>query len=110
VNFSNKSYTPKDEHMVAYLEEHRKMEKCFQGLELKHVPRGENVEADEIAKRASHRLAQPASVFEERLFKPSASPSTSESLPPSTLPPPPEQGAPDCGPPSGDRVLLALAR
>jgi ribonuclease HI len=26
VNFSNKSYTPKDEHMVAYLEEHRKME------------------------------------------------------------------------------------
>jgi probable phosphoglycerate mutase len=29
VNFSNKSYTPKDEHMVAYLEEHRKMEKRF---------------------------------------------------------------------------------
>jgi ribonuclease HI len=53
VNFSNKSYTPKDEHMAAYLEEHRKMEKRFQGLELKHIPRGENVEADEIAKRAS---------------------------------------------------------
>jgi ribonuclease HI len=31
VNFSNKSYTPKDEHMAAYLEEHRKMEKRFQG-------------------------------------------------------------------------------
>jgi ribonuclease HI len=57
VNFSNKSYTPKDEHMAAYLVEHRKMEKRFQGLELKHIPRGENVEADEIAKRASHRLA-----------------------------------------------------
>jgi hypothetical protein len=57
VNLSNKSYTPKDEHMAAYLEEHRKMEKCFQGLELKHLPRGENVEADEIAKRASHCLA-----------------------------------------------------
>jgi ribonuclease HI len=56
VNFSNKSYTPKDEHMAAYLEEHRKIKKCFQGLELKHIPRGENVEADEIAKRASHRL------------------------------------------------------
>jgi ribonuclease HI len=52
VNFSNKSYTPKDEHMETYLEEHRKMEKRFQGLELKHIPRGENVEADEIAKRA----------------------------------------------------------
>jgi hypothetical protein len=66
------------------------MEKRFQGLELKHVPRGENVEADEIAKRASHRQAQPAGVFEERLFKPSASPSASESLPLSTLLPPPE--------------------
>jgi ribonuclease HI len=92
VNFSNKSYTPKDEHVAAYLEEHRKMEKHFQGLELKHIPRGENVEADEIAKRASHRLAQPAGVFEERLFKPSASPSSSGSDPPPVLPPPPEQG------------------
>jgi ribonuclease HI len=110
VNFSNKSYTPKDEQMVAYLEEHRKMEKRFQGLELKHIPRGENVEADEIAKRASHRLAQPTGVFVECLFKPSASPSLtgSDLLP--ALPPPSKQGAPDCGPPSGDRVLLALAR
>jgi ribonuclease HI len=74
VNFLNKSYTPKDEHIVAYLEELQKMEKRFQGLELKHIPRGENVEVDEIAKCASHRLAQPAGVFEERLFKPSASP------------------------------------
>jgi transposase InsO family protein len=86
------------------------MEKRFQGLELKHIPRGENVEADEIAKRASHRLAQPAGVFEECLFKPSASPpSIGPELPP-TLPPPPEQEAPDCGSPSGDRILLALAR
>jgi ribonuclease HI len=110
VNFSNKSYTLKDKHMAAYLEEYRKIEKCFQGLELKHIPRGENIEADEIAKRASHRLAQPTGVFEERLFKPSASPSSIGSNLPPTLPPPPEQGAPDCGPPSGDRVLLALAR
>jgi ribonuclease HI len=72
VNFSNKIYTPKDEHMAAYLEEHRKMEKRFQCLELKHIPRGENVEADEIAKRASHRLAQLAGVFEKHLVKPSA--------------------------------------
>jgi hypothetical protein len=89
VNFSNKSYTPRDEHMAAYLEEHRKMEKRFQGLELKHIPRGENVEADEIAKRASHRLAQLAGVFEERLFKPSASSSTTGSELSPALPPPP---------------------
>jgi hypothetical protein len=110
VNFSNKSHIPKDEHMAAYLEEHRKMEKCFQGLELKHIPRVENAEANEIAKRTSHRLAQPAGVFKECLFQSSTSPSSIGSDLPPALPPPPEQGAPDCGPPSGDRVLLALAR
>ena len=34
VNFSNKVYKPKDEHMEAYLAEVRKMEKHFLGLEL----------------------------------------------------------------------------
>jgi hypothetical protein len=110
VNFSNKIYTPKDEHMAAYLEEHRKMEKRFQGLELRHIPRGENAEVDEIAKRASHRLAQLAGVFEERLFKPSASPLSPGPEPPPDFPPPLEQVALDCGPPSGDRLLLELAR
>jgi hypothetical protein len=110
VNFSNKSYTPKDEHMAAYLEEHRKMEKRFQGLELRHIPRGENAEVDEIAKRASHRLAQLAGVFEECLFKPSASPLSPGPEPPPDLPPPLEQVAPDCEPPSGDRLLLELER
>ena len=42
VNFSNKVYKPKDEHMEAYLTEVRKMEKRFLGLELQHVPRGTN--------------------------------------------------------------------
>ena len=56
VNFSNKEYTPKDEHMEAYLEEVCKMEKRFLGLELQHVPRGSNKEADDIAKRASQRF------------------------------------------------------
>jgi hypothetical protein len=110
VNFSNKRYTSKDENMVAYLEEHRRTEKRFHVLELRHIPRGENVEADEITKRASHRLAQPAEVFEERLFKSSASPPSIGPELPLVLPSPPEQGALDYGPPSGDRILLALAR
>ena len=38
VNFSNKVCTPKDDHMEAYLEEVRKMEKRFMGMELQHVP------------------------------------------------------------------------
>jgi hypothetical protein len=62
------------------------MEKCFQGLELKHIPRGENVEADEIAKCASHCLAQPTGDFEEHVFKPSASPSMTGSDLPVALP------------------------
>lgn len=72
VNFSNKVYEPRDEHMEAYLAEVRRMEKQFWGLELQHVSRGTNQEADDIAKRASRRLPQEPGVFEERLFKPSA--------------------------------------
>ena len=72
VNFSNKVYKLKDEHMEAYLAEVRRMEKQFWGLELQHVPRGTNQEADDFAKRASRRLPQEPGVFEERLFKPSA--------------------------------------
>ena len=55
VNFSNKVYEPKDEHMEAYLTEVCKMEKQFLGLELQHVPRGTNKEADDIARRGSKR-------------------------------------------------------
>ncbi|KAM0880327.1 hypothetical protein ACQ4PT_033644 [Festuca glaucescens] len=73
VNFSNKSYTPKDEHMAAYLEEHRKMEKRFLGMEPSATP---PVESNEL-------LAEE-------------------------LPPPPTTGAPDYGPPSGDRTVLTL--
>ena len=50
VNFSNKVYEPRDEHMEAYLAEVRRMEKQFWGLELQHVPCGTNQEADDIAK------------------------------------------------------------
>ena len=74
VNFSNKVYEPKYEHMEAYLAEVRKMEKQFSGLELQHVPRGTNKEADDIARRASKRQPQEPGVFKERLFKPSAMP------------------------------------
>ena len=41
--------------MEAYLTEVRKMEKHFLGLEVQHVPRGTNKEADDIARRASMR-------------------------------------------------------
>ena len=56
VNFSNKVYEPKDDHIEAYLAEVCRMENQFWGLELQHVPRDTNQEADDIAKRASRRL------------------------------------------------------
>ena len=56
--------------------------KQFWGLELQHVPRGTNQEADDIAKRASRRLPREAGVFEEQLFKPSATPSLSSMVQP----------------------------
>ena len=63
VNFSNKVYEPKDEHMEAYLAEVHRMEKQFWGLELQHVPRDTNQEADDIARRASKRLPQEPGVL-----------------------------------------------
>ena len=94
--------------MAAYLEEVRRLEKNFRGMELMHIPRKENQEADDIAKRASKRQAQPPGVFEERLVKASIK-QPLEALPASTdeaLPPPPVNGAPACGPPIGERLLL----
>ena len=94
VNFSNKIYEPKDEHMEAYLAGVRRMEKQFWGLELQHVPRGTNQEADDIAKRASRWLPQEPGIFEERLFKPSAAPPLSRTAQPrEELPQPPATGA-----------------
>ncbi|XP_073361581.1 uncharacterized protein [Aegilops tauschii subsp. strangulata] len=109
VNLSNKAYKPKDEHMVAYLEEVCKIEKRFLGLELQHVPRGTNKEADDIAKRASWHLPQEPGIFEEQLFKPSAAPPVAgQHRPRRSSPPAPLSGGPACGPPSGARLLPVL--
>jgi hypothetical protein len=110
VHFSNKVYKPKDDHMIAYLEEVRRMEKHFLGLGLTFAHRGDDKEAGEIARRASRGEAQRPGVFEERLFQPSMRPpSVSQKDLPEDLPPPPTTGAPDCGPPSGNRLVVAIA-
>ncbi|XP_073363169.1 uncharacterized protein [Aegilops tauschii subsp. strangulata] len=95
VNFSNKEYKPRDEHMEAYLEE--------------LVPRGTNKEADDIAKRASRREPRMPGVFEESLFKPSAAPLVVRPELLQEEPPlAPSSSALACGPTSGARLLLAL--
>ena len=95
--------------MEAYLAEVCKMEKQFLGEELQHVPDGTNKEADDIAKRASKQLPQEPSVFEERLFKPLATPALSSMVQPwEELPQPPASGALASGPTTGACLLLAL--
>ena len=96
--------------MIAYLEEVRRMEKHFLGLGLTFAHRGDNKGADEIARRASRGEAQRPGVFEERLFQPSTRPpSASQKDLPEDLPPPPTTGAPDCGLPSGNHLVVAIA-
>ncbi|XP_020193918.1 uncharacterized protein [Aegilops tauschii subsp. strangulata] len=83
--------------------------KAILGLELQHVPRGTNKEADDIAKRASRCEPQIPGVIEERLFKPSATPpTTGTTLAREELPPSPLTGALARGSTSGARLLLVL--
>ena len=95
--------------MEAYLAEVHNMEKQFLGLELQHVPRDMNKEADDIARRASKRLPQEPGVFEQRLFKPSAiPPSARPTSSREDLPQPSASEAPACGQTTGARLLLEL--
>ena len=57
--------------MKAFAEEVRKLELQFKGLQLEHIPRGENFIADELSKIASGREPVPPGIFVERLSRPS---------------------------------------
>nr|ABA96681.1 retrotransposon protein, putative, unclassified [Oryza sativa Japonica Group] len=52
----------------------RRMERHFDGIELRHVPRRDNAVADELSRLASSRAQTPSDAFEERLAQPSARP------------------------------------
>ena len=56
--------------MAAYMAEVRRMERRFDGLELRHVSRKANTEADELSRLASSRAPLPLGVFEEKLRRP----------------------------------------
>ena len=49
--------------MDAYVEEIRKLENKFSGLEIHHVDRNNNVGADVLSKLGSTRVAVPPGVF-----------------------------------------------
>jgi ribonuclease HI len=60
-----------DEKMEAYCNTMRALEDKFYGIELNHIPRKYNEEADELTKIASGRITVPPNVFARDVTKPS---------------------------------------
>ncbi|XP_039815136.1 uncharacterized protein LOC120678040 [Panicum virgatum] len=60
-----------DEKMEAYYNAVRRLEDKFDGLELNHIARKYNKEADQLAKITSERTTVPSNVFTRDLAKPS---------------------------------------
>src|SRR5215216_7256893 len=60
--------------MEAYVEEVRKLEEHFDGLQTKHVPRAKNSIADHLSKCATQKLPMEPGNFVLRLTQPSLSP------------------------------------
>ena len=59
-----------DPKMEAYCNAVRRLEDKFDGLELNHVPRKYNEDADELAKIASGRTTVPPNIFARDITKP----------------------------------------
>jgi hypothetical protein len=60
-----------DDKIKAYCDAVRALEDKFYGIELNHVPRRYNEEADELTKIVSGRITVPPNVFAEDVAKPS---------------------------------------
>src|SRR5205809_692372 len=73
VNQVQKEYSCTSTKMSAYCLEVRKLESTFDGLELTHVLRNDNNEADELAKMGSRRAPIPTGVFVQQLHQPTIS-------------------------------------
>ncbi len=67
----DKSFEAKEEGMKRYLEAVRSMEKCFTGITVEHLPRGQNEEADALAKSAAYGGPHSPGIFFEVLYAPS---------------------------------------
>jgi ribonuclease HI len=64
----------KEPELIKYLAEVQKMERHFQGFTIEHLPRKNNSEADELAKKVVKGEAMPPDVFFEILSAPSTRP------------------------------------
>ena len=64
--------------MEAYIDEVRKLEERFDGIQAEHVPRTENDIADYLSKRAALKLPVEPGTFVLQLTQPSFEPSTGQ--------------------------------
>jgi hypothetical protein len=62
--------------MEAYVEEVRKLEERFDGLQIEHVPHAENSIVDHLSKCATQKLPVEPGTFVLHLTQPSVSPTT----------------------------------
>ena len=66
----NKEWDINKDTMDAYIEEIRKLENKFSGLEIHHVNRNNNVGADVLSKLGSTRAVVPSGVFVHEFHQP----------------------------------------
>ncbi len=67
----DKSFEAEEEGMKRYLEAVRSMEKCFAGITVEHLPRGQNEEADALVKSTACGGPHSPDIFFEVLYAPS---------------------------------------
>jgi ribonuclease HI len=101
-----------DDKMEAYCNAVRALEDKFYGIELNHVPRSYNEEADELAKIASGRIIVPPNVFARGVAKPSVNlePTPLSQEEPSGAPSNPVGAEPMDEDPSNEAFVLSLLK
>jgi ribonuclease HI len=99
-----------DDKMEAYCKAVRALEDKFYEIELNHVPRRYNEEADELAKIASGRVTIPPNVFARDVTQPSVNlePCPSSREEPSGAPSSPTGAEPMDEDPSSEMYVLSL--
>jgi hypothetical protein len=99
-----------DDKMEAYYKAVRALEDKFYGIELNHVPRRYNEEADELAKIASGRITVPPNVFARDIAQPfvNLEPCPSSHEEPSGAPSSPTGAEPMDEDPSNEAYVLSL--
>jgi hypothetical protein len=99
-----------NDKMEAYCKAVRALEDKFYGIELNHVPRRYNEEADELAKITSGRITVPPNVFARDVAKPSVNlePAPSSQQEPSGAPSDLVGAEPMDEDPSNEAFVLSL--